>query len=143
MRILDGPWVTVDHDPAAGWIDVVWKRFTPSRELRAILANLRVALGATPPPPRWFVDHTRMKVVSPEDQSFILDGWVAPWAAALPCRGRARVAFVNAIDVFGRRSVERLAARLRVDHPTAAVAVFAGRGAARDWLMGNDDELAG
>lgn len=143
MPILDAPWVIVDHDPRRESVDVLWKRFTPSRELRAILAQLRVAFGNGPPPRRWFLDHTRMKVVSPEDQSFILDGWIAPWTAALPCRGRARVAFVNALDVFGRRSVERLAARLGAAYPTAAVAVFSGRGAAREWLMDDDDELAG
>jgi hypothetical protein len=138
MPIVDGPWVCVDHDQGAGCVEVVWKRFTPSRELRAILAQLRVALGGAPPPPRWFLDHTRMKVVSPEDQTFILDGWLALWTAATPCRRPARVAFVNAVDVFGRRSVERLAALLKEAYPTAAVGVFPGRGSARDWLMGND-----
>jgi hypothetical protein len=142
MPILDGPWVVVDHDASTGCVDVVWKRFTPSRELRAILVRLRTLLGNAAPAPRWFLDHTRMKVVSPDDQTFILDGWLALWTAATPCRRAARVAFVNAVDVFGRRSVERLAARIKETYPTAEVGVFHARSSARQWLMGSD-EIAG
>jgi hypothetical protein len=139
MPILEGPCVCIDHDLRAGCVDVVWRRFTPSRDLRAILVQLRVAFGSSPPPPRWLLDHTRMKVVSPEDQTFILDEWLAPWTAVTPCRQPARVAFVRALDMFGQRSVERLAAQLKQTYPTIAVRVFHGPRPAREWLLADDD----
>lgn len=140
MLILDGPWSVVHHDEPLDCIDVVWKKFTPSRDLRGVLVAMRERLAR--PPRRWFLDHTRMKVLAPPDHDWVVDGWLLPWVGERPCRGGARVAFVNSIDVFGRRSVERLAARLGDALPKVLVGVFNGRGDARSFLA-DSDELAG
>lgn len=141
MLLLDGPWAVAHHDEALDCIDIVWKRFTPSRDFRGVLAALRAAF-ARPPPRRWFLDHTRMKVLAPPDHDWVVDGWLKPWSGVLPCRGGGRVAFVNSIDVFGRRSVDRLATRIGEAFPTVVVGVFNGRGDARSFLV-DGDELAG
>lgn len=137
MLIVEGPWITVAHEPALDLVEVVFRRFTPSEQLRQVLGRLRGALDPKMPT-RWLCDLVHARVLGSEDLAWIVDEWLP-----LPCADPAKVAFVDSIDALGRRSTARLCDRLRAARPTLALSVFNHRRAARAWLGAVDVTAAG
>jgi hypothetical protein len=137
MMIVDGPWISVTFDSAHDLVELVFRRFTPSEQLRQILEKVRTSLEPRVPT-RWLCDLVQARVLASHDVAWIVDEWLP-----LPCSSPSRVAMVDSIDALGRRSTARLCERLRAARPALAVSVFTQRGPARSWLGAADVTAAG
>jgi hypothetical protein len=135
--LIEGPWITVTYDSAHDLVEIVFRRFTPTEQLRQILDKVRASLEPRVPT-RWLCDLVHARVLSSQDVAWIVDEWLP-----LPCSGPSKVAFVDSIDALGRRSTARLCERLRAARPALAISVFAQRGPARSWLGAADVTAAG
>jgi len=121
-------------------LDIVWRDFTPSREFRPILTALVDVLRSHRRPSYWLWDHSAAKIIAPEDQAWLLGGWFQCLEEIRVSSSARRVAVVQAVDLFGRLSVNHLARRLTERCARIAVRVFEERVGAVAWLNSRLEE---
>ena len=141
MILVSSPYVEILYEPNSHRLVIVWNPvFTPSRQLRPILLSVCEFLRVHQPR-RWLCDHSAMRIVSPEDQEWVVSDWVPTW-----CVGRGdsdrRVAVVKSRDVFGLRSVTNVTRRIANDKSRLALRLFDTRRDAEEWLDAPSVRLA-
>jgi hypothetical protein len=134
MMVCRNEFVSVQFDKLQHLLELVWAPvFTPSRRLRPILTELNGFLKANRPQ-RWLCDHSGMKIISPEDQAWIVDEWLPAWRPSLP--GIRKLAVVRPQDVFGQLSVGNVTRRIAERCSAVELRWFEHRDAAGAWLKG-------
>jgi hypothetical protein len=135
MVVCSNEFVSVQFDRLQHLLELVWAPvFTPSRRLRPILTELGGFLKVNRPQ-RWLCDHSGMKIISPEDQAWIVDEWLPAWRPPTMPSVR-KLAMVRPVDVFGQLSVSNVTKRIAERCAAVELRWFEDRNAAGAWLKG-------
>ena|SRR5690349_6042260 len=136
MLVHGTRYLTVTYDPSLRCLELCWSgEFTPSRCFRPLLSSLQEFV-ATRKPTRWLCDHAAMRIISPEDQSWLFDHWL-PGLCGSWRDQPARIALVKAHDLFGLRSTLNVATKL-TQRRCLEVALFDARPDAQSWLRSSE-----
>lgn len=132
MLVHGTRYLTVTYDATLRCLELCWSgEFTPSRCFRPLLSSLQEFVTARKPT-RWLCDHAAMRIISPEDQSWLFEQWM-PGLCQVWREQPARIAVVKASDLFGLRSTLNVAAKL-MERRCLDVALFDARNEAQNWL---------
>jgi hypothetical protein len=100
---LDAPYVTVRWDGDGHWVLVEWKAWANSSEYRAAQEVVLVAMSENLAS-RNLIDATHARVVSGDDQVWLIENWIPRAAAA----GRRWTAIVMPKSALGRTISENI-----------------------------------
>jgi hypothetical protein len=100
---LDAPYVLIGWDPDGPWVYVKWKAWANSSEYRAAQEIVLQALRENHAS-RNLVDSTDRKVLSGDDQKWLVENWMPRAAAA----GRRWTAIVMPTSALGRTIAENV-----------------------------------
>jgi hypothetical protein len=100
---LDTPYASVRWDGEGRWVFVEWKAWANSTEYRAVQEAVLLALRENRAS-RNLIDATHARVVSGDDQIWLIDDWIPRAAAA----GRRWTAIVMPKSALGRTISENI-----------------------------------
>ena len=124
---LDVPYVLVRWVGDGRWVHVEWKAWANSSEYRAAHEMVLLALRENRAS-RNLIDATHERVVTDDDQRWLIENWIPRAAAA----GRRCTAIVMPKSALGKTISENIDKRPR--HSLSKVAYFATVDEAATWL---------
>jgi hypothetical protein len=134
--LCENEFVTILYRPVGHYLEITWGNlFMPSKRLRPTFDAVRDFVQQRKPR-RWLCDHSSMRIISPEDQDWLIEQWIPDWRqpGVSPCV--QRLAVVRSTDLFGQRATDAMTNRLRREQPALEVQQFDQRADAGAWLKG-------
>ncbi|HAA14370.1 MAG TPA: hypothetical protein DCE41_22870 [Cytophagales bacterium] len=132
MEIFESKYAKVEYHTQHDQLEITWEGFAPSQGFREALLQVAAWLNDQRVS-KWLINHQNSKIISPEDQQWVIHDWFGYLKESSRCPDT--IAVVNGMDYFGKLSVGNLSEAISKTMGQEAFQIFGSRQDAAHWLQ--------